>query len=92
MPTSKTQEQHELGETLVENTDLQALLEERETLKDGAAQYRSKDKEVKTARAGVETPTPFRIGRFVIDRRAVAAKDVSFSTDAGYRLNIKADE
>ena len=89
---AKAQPQQELGETLVENTELLALLEERETLKEGATAYRGKDKEVKTALAGVEAKTPFRVGRFVIDRKAVPAKDVSFSTEAGFRLDIKADE
>lgn len=91
-PRAKAQPQHALGETVVENTELLALLEERETLKQGAADYRAKDKEAKGALAGVEEKTPFRVGRFVIDRQATAGRTVSFETAAGVRLTIKADE
>ncbi len=89
---AKTQPQHELGETVVENTEVLALLEERETLKEGAASYRTADKAAKGALAGMEAKVPFRIGRFVIDRKPTAARSVSFETAAGVRLSIKADE
>ena len=89
---AKDKPQHELGETVVENTELLALLEERETLKQGKADYEAANKRAKEMLAGIETPAPFRVGRFVISRQATAPKTVSFDTPAGFRLNIKADE
>ena len=89
---AKAQPQHELGETVVENTEVLALLEERETLKEGAASYRTADKAAKGALAGMEAKVPFRIGRFVIDRKPTVSRHVEFDTDAGIRLSIKADE
>lgn len=89
---AKAQPQHELGENVVENPDLLALLEAREELKEGAASYRTADKAAKGALAGVEEKTPFRVGRFVIDRKPTAARSVSFETAAGVKLTITADE
>ena len=92
MTGAKAQPQHGLGETVVENTELLALLEERETLSQGKRDYNAKDKEAKAMLAGIEAKTPFRVGRFVISRQTTPAKTVSFETPAGFRLNIKADE
>jgi hypothetical protein len=78
-----------MDETKIDNPALEKLLEERQELKQGVADYRAKDKEAKKIIAGVEAPSPFRVGRFVISRDKVAPREVSFETAESVRLNIK---
>ena len=37
----------------------------------------------------IDAPSPFRIGRFVIKREAVSAREVAFNTEATIRFTIK---
>jgi len=82
-----------MDDTVIKNPDLEQLLEEREELKESVSQYRAADKKVKGLIQGIETPTPYRVGRFVIDRSKVAPRQVNFETAEGFRFTIKtADE
>ena len=78
-----------MDETILENPELLELLEERQALKESVASYRKADKAAKDAIRLIETPTPYRVGRFVISRQPVPAKSVSFETTEGERFTIK---
>ena len=86
--SGKVDEQTSMDETVIENEELEQLLEERQDLKQSVSDFRQKDKAAKTIIQGIETPTPFRVGRFVIKRSAVAEKSVSFETQASFRFDI----
>lgn len=93
MPRSSTKPQIGMDDTIIENPELLRLLEEREDLKESVANYRAVDKKAKGMIQGIETPTPYRVGRFVIDRSKVAPREVNFEIAEGFRFTIKtADE
>ncbi len=88
----KAQPQRSMDETqIVENEQLEALLDKRQDLKESVREHTKLTKEAKTIIAGIEIPTPYRVGRYVISKTLTDAKHVEFDTDAGYRVNIKAD-
>ncbi len=89
--TSKKKEQMKQNETIVEDAALEALLEERQELKTAVSQYRQKDKDVKAKIKLIESPTPYRVGRFVIDKQTTKARHVKFDADEGIRFTIKRD-
>lgn len=89
---TRARPQIHMDETILENAGLEKLLEERQTLKASVASYRKADKEAKDAIRLIETPTPYRVGRFVISKKDMPAKQVSFETADGLRITIKADE
>ena len=92
MTQAKKQPQSTMGETLLDDSKLEKLLEKREKLKAGVSARREADKEAKNALAGVEISGSVRVGRFVISKRTTQSRHVEFDTDAGVRLSIKADE
>ena len=93
MPRTAAKPQSHMDDTIIENPELLRLLEEREGLKENVANYRAVDKKAKGLIQGIETPTPYRVGRFIIDKSVVAPKQVSFETVEGFRFTIKtADE
>jgi len=86
---TKVKEQIHMEEHFVGNPELEQLLEEREDLKASVSEYRKTDKEVKEKIASTSEVTPYRIGRFVIDKKPIAAKSVSFETAPSERYSIK---
>ena len=87
MPARAKPQMH-MDDRIIDDHALELLLEERERLKQGAADFRTADKATKDKLRGIETPVPFRVGRFVIDRKKTPAKSVAFETEEGYRLSI----
>jgi hypothetical protein len=91
------QPQTELEEQLIEDSELEAQLETRETAKQKAGRARKTYKEIDEAvRVRVNEldvgEVPARCGRFVISRREVAGRSVAFDTDPTTRLTIRADK
>jgi hypothetical protein len=90
---TKTKAQIHMEDRMVSNSELLALLEERETLKEGATAYRDKDKATKNAIIALGEEPPYRIGRFIITRKEHQARHVDFDIQAGASVKIaRADE
>ena len=90
---AKKKAQVSMDDRVVTNSELLALLEERETLKEGAARYREKDKQTKDAIQKLDEPMPYRVGRFIITSRQHEGRKVEFETAAGTSIKIEtADE
>lgn len=87
--TTKTKAQISMDETIVENAELEEMLENRQELKLSVTEYRKVDKDVKAKIGSIGTPTPYRVGRFVISKRDLSAKTVSFETQASFSFVIK---
>ena len=88
------QPQTSLYETTIENPELEALLDERQAKKDRASKAAKEAKSVhERVLEEVEkldiADAPVRVGRWVVARRPVAARSVSFTADATDRLVIK---
>ena len=91
MPKMKAQ--IKMDDNWVKNPEVEAILEKRQSLKQGATDYRNADKEAKTAVAGIPNAKPYRIGRFIIEENDREAKHVEFDSEAGKSIIIKtADE
>jgi len=86
---TKTRPQISMDETILDNPELEQLLEDRQKLKESVASYRKADKEAKDKIRSIDTPTPYRVGRFVISKRDISAKSVSFETQASFSFIIK---
>ena len=86
---TRAKTQIHMDETILENAELEKLLEERQTLKESVSEYRKADKEAKDAIRLIETPTPYRVGRFVISKKDVPGKPVAFETQDSLRITIK---
>ena len=78
-----------MDEIIVENPELEKELEQRQELKESVAAYNKLNKSVKEKIRAIETPAPFRVGRFVISRHEVPAKAVEFETQATFSFTIK---
>ncbi len=90
---AKEKAQISLDDRIIKNPELEAKLEERQGLKESAAAYRKADKEAKVLAEALNEPTPFRVGRFIIDKTTRPPKTVSFETDGSSSITIKtADE
>jgi len=87
--TTKTRAQIHMDEAIVKNPELEKMLEDRQELKESVALYRKVDKDVKAKIGSIGTPTPYRVGRFVISKRDYSAKSVSFETQASFSFVIK---
>lgn len=88
--TTKVKAQIGMDDTILENPELDKLLEERQVLKKSASEFRKADKAAKDKIQTIQTPMPYRVGRFIISKKPVAAKDVKFQTADGTRVDIKA--
>lgn len=86
---TKTRAQIHMDETIVENPELEKMLEDRQELKQSVAEFRKVDKDVRAKIGSIGTPTPYRVGRFVISKRDISAKAVSFETQASFSFTIK---
>jgi len=92
MPTKK-KAQIGMDEKIVSNSELLALLEERETLKEGASRFRAKDKEAKDAILKLDEEPPYRIGGFLITKKNHNGRHVEFDINSGTTIKIdKAEE
>ena len=88
------QPQTALGETLVEDADLEAALEQREKLKEASSRARKTfaeaDEQAKSQIRGLELGgTPARVGRFLIGEHDVAGRSVAFETEPSTRVSIR---
>lgn len=87
--STKTRAQIHMDETIVKNPELEKMLEDRQELKETVAEYRKVDKEVKNIIKSIATPTPYRVGRFVISKHEISAKSVAFETQVSFSFVIK---
>lgn len=85
----KLEPQSYMEDTIVEDADLEKMLEERQELKQSVAAYSKLNKDVKAKLSSIETPTPFRVGRFVINRSVTEGCHVEFDAAGGFRFSIK---
>lgn len=87
-------EQLALDETVVEDTQLEQALEERQRRRVAASELRREfaeaDEQAKSAIAKLELPagTAVRVGRFRITRTDVPPRSISFETEAKSRVSI----
>ena len=82
-----------LYETSLDNPELEAQLEQRETLKEKSKQagkaYREIHDKVKVAVDVLDIADgPVRVGRFVVSQKPTAGRTVSFETNPTTRLTI----
>lgn len=89
---TETKAQIGMEDRIVSNSELLALLEEREHLKEGAAVYRAKDKAAKEAIIKLGEEPPYRIGRFLITKKSREARTVEFEIQAGESVRISNTE
>jgi hypothetical protein len=87
--TVEARPQLRMEEEIHEDKELEALLEKREELKKGIAEYRKADKDAKTKIRSMEIPPRYRVGRFVIERKNTPSKSVAFEVAESIRINIK---
>lgn len=86
--------QTSIYETTIENPELEAALEARQSVKDKRAKvnsdYKEKDEIVKGKLDELDLGigAPVRIGRFVISKKSTNGRSVSFETSAGTRHQI----
>ena len=69
-----------LEDKVMDNPELEKVLEERQELKQSVSDYRKADKKAKAEIQKVQTPLPFRIGRFIIGKQVMPPKSVAFET------------
>lgn len=92
MPVT-SQPQTSLYETTIEDVELERLLEAREAKREARTAAQGEFKEADEAAKGRLSAldiadAPVRVGRFVVSRRSVKAREVSFSTSPTSRLVI----
>lgn len=92
MAGTKKQPQIHMDDNIIKDPELEKLLEDRESLKSSAADYRKADKSAKEKLKAIETPTPYRVGRFVITRNDTSGRHVEFDVQSSFRFNIKIAE
>ncbi len=91
----KQQEQASFEEELLEDADLEAVLNQRQTLKEAAATahgaFVDKDEEARGRVAGFELPTGkvLRCGAFRLSTTSVPAGHRSFDTKPRTRISIR---
>ena len=86
---TRTKAQSHMDETILDKPELEKMLDERQELKESVSAYNKLSKEVKAKLKAIDAPSPFRIGRFVIKRESVPAREVAFDTEATMRFTIK---
>jgi len=89
MAKTQVKPQMHMDEKVVEDAELEKMLENRQEQKYAVANYRQVDKEVKEKLRSLETPTPYRIGRFRINKTMTPARSVSFEANESVRFSIK---
>jgi hypothetical protein len=95
--TTKATPQTAMDERTVDNRELEKALEDREQAKGGAAEARAKfntlDEVVKDKVEDFDLADGevARVGRFRIEKKRVAPREVSFTAEATSRLSIKPD-
>lgn len=86
---TKTRAQIHMDDKIIENPELEKLLEDRQELKGSVSEYRKADKAAKYKILSIATPTPYRVGRFIITKKDVPGKPVAFETADSLRITIK---
>jgi hypothetical protein len=90
----RVEPQTSLYEKTIQDADLEAALDEREAAKGTATTarraYREADDHARALIQGLDlgAGAPVRVGRYVIERRPVAARSVAFDTEPTTRLWI----
>ena len=91
MPVRKNP-QGRLGEQVIEDEELAAQLEQRESLKGVASaaskSFRKTDEEVKGHILALGVEGPVRCGQFVITVKSVEGHSIAFDTKAAVRVHI----
>lgn len=86
---AKTKAQIHMDDNIVEDAELERFLEECQALKERAAEYRKADKAAKDRIRSIDTPTPYRVGRFIISKQKITTRQVAFDITEGDRFAIK---
>lgn len=92
----ETRGQLAIDETLVEDDELEAALERRQTARDDHGETRRAFEEAHAAAEAalkakfgeLEDDQVYRVGRFRIEKKITPARTVSFVTDSKERLSI----
>lgn len=91
-------DQTRMDEQIVDDADLEAALEAREAAKEKAGfankTYREAKTQAEAALEGQELADGdvIRVGRFRVEKKAVAGRSVAFDTSPSSRLTIRADK
>lgn len=91
----KAVDQLAIDETVVDNAELEALLEQRESKREVVSAARAAYAEVHEEAVGkfnelkLEDGAVIRVGRFRIEKRATPPRSVAFETEAKSRFVIK---
>jgi len=86
---TKVRAQISMDDKVVDNPELEQLLEQRQELKQSVSDFRKADKKAKAKIQAVQTPLPYRVGRFIIGKQVIPAKSVAFETGEADRITIK---
>lgn len=86
---TKVKNQISMYDNIVDDKELEEILEDREQLKQSVSEFRKTDKKAKDKIRSIETPTPYRVGRFIISKQIVPPKSVTFETSESFRFSIK---
>lgn len=95
---TKAEGQLGMDERIVEDPEVEAALERRQTAKDQASAVRARYEEANVAAAAaidglnLAEGEVVRIGRFRVSRNSVPARSVAFETEATTRVSIVAAE
>jgi hypothetical protein len=87
-----------MDERIVEDEEVEAALEERENRRNSYRELQRRYAEADTKAKGLVEALGLapgeviRIGRFRIEKRAIAGKSVTFETKPTSRISVKADE
>jgi len=85
----KVKPQGHLDDNIIQDEELEKMLEERQELKESVSAYRKLDAEIKDKIRSIEAPTPYRVGRFVIDKQEIPGRSVAFEIQSSFRFSIK---
>ena len=90
---TKNKAQIGMDDRIISNSELLALLEERESLREAARAFRNKDKDAKDAVMKLDEPMPYRIGRFIISETKREGRHIDFEVSPSSSVKITtADE
>lgn len=91
MAVEEAKAQMELGETILENPELLALLESRQKQREGHKAFQKADKAARERIKELEIGGIVRVGRYKITVSPTPSREVEFSTEPGQRISIKAE-
>ena len=79
-------------ETVIQDPELEAFLEARESVAEAHATYREKTKAAQARVKELGTEGPFRVGRFIISVRPMESRHVEFDQASRIQIDFKVKE